>query len=264
MTKVFQTGDNRIELIAADGIATLTIAREDKLNALDFDMVRALEQAAHVVDLDRAVRVVIMTGAGRSLFAQVATSMRGRRGRLMILACSGCGMATGAFDALARIRQPMIAMLNGHCLGGGFELATVADYRIAEDHVKVGLPETGIGIIPGWSGTQRAVRRFGSQIVRRMALMGEVFSAMDAERYGLVDMVVAKGAGMAAAHEMAMRVAARGPTATSLAKLLINGAEGEERDAAIEAIAGVVAAASDDLKEGIQAFRQKRKPNFQS
>ncbi len=264
MTKVFQTGDNRIELVAADGIATLTITREDKLNALDFDMVRALEQAALAVDLDRAVRVVVITGAGPKSFCAGGDIDAWSTWSPDDFGMQWVRHGHRAFHALARIRQPMIAMLNGHCLGGGFELATVADYRIAEDHVKVGLPETGIGIIPGWSGTQRAVRRFGSQIVRRMALMGEVFSAMDAERYGLVDMVVAKGAGMAAAHEMAMRVAARGPTATSLAKLLINAAEGEERDAAIEAIAGVVAAASDDLKEGIQAFRQKRTPNFRS
>ena len=96
-----------------------------------------------------------------------------------------------AFDALARLRQPLIAVLNGHALGGGLELAACADLRIAEAHVKLGQPETGLGIIPGWSGTQRAVRRFGAQTVRRMALFGEVFSAEQALALGLVDQVAA-------------------------------------------------------------------------
>jgi enoyl-CoA hydratase/carnithine racemase len=111
-------------------------------------------------------------------------------------------------------------------------------------------------------GTQRAVRRFGSQIVRRMSLAGEVFVAAEAERFGLVDKVVAKGAGLAAAQEMANKIASRGPKATALSKLLINMAEGEEREAAIEAIAGEIAAGSAELKEGIAAFRAKRKPSF--
>ena len=98
-----------------------------------------------------------------------------------------------AFDALARLRVPLIAALNGHTLGGGLELAATADFRIAEAHVKLGSPETGLGIIPGWSGTQRTVRRFGSQTVRRMALLGEIFTAEEALQLGIVDRVVAKG-----------------------------------------------------------------------
>ena len=167
-----------------------------------------------------------------------------------------------AFDALARLRQPLIAALNGHALGGGLELAATGDFRIAEDHVKLGLPETGIGIIPGWSGTQRVVRRFGSQVTRRMALLGDVFSAEEGKALGLVDAVVPRGQSLAAAKEMASRIADRGPLATQATKILVNAAEGEETERALEALAGSVAAGSAELKSGVAAFRDKRKPNF--
>ena len=137
-----------------------------------------------------------------------------------------------------------------------------ADLRIAETHVKIGQPETGLGIIPGWSGTQRAVRRFGAQAVRRMALMGEVFSADEALRLGLVDQVVATGQGHSAAEEVAARLRARSPRATELTKMMVNAAEGEDRERVIEALAGAIAAASPDLAEGLAAFREKRAPVF--
>jgi len=160
-----------------------------------------------------------------------------------------------AFNALARLRQPVIAVLNGHCLGGGLELAACADMRIAEDHVKIGLPETGLGIIPGWSGSQRTVRRFGSQVVRRMALMGEMFTAPESLALGLVDHVVAKGAGLEKARSIADQVVTRSPSATEVTKMMINAAEGEEQDRVVEALGGHIAAGSTDLKEGLSAFR---------
>jgi enoyl-CoA hydratase/carnithine racemase len=167
-----------------------------------------------------------------------------------------------AFDALARLRQPVIAVLDGHALGGGLELAACADLRITEAHVRIGQPETGLGIIPGWSGTQRAVRRFGAQVVRRMAVMGEVFSAAEALALGIVDRVVPTGEGMAAAEAAAARVLMRGPRATELVKMMIAAAEGEERERVIEALAGALAAGSDDLREGLAAFREKRAARF--
>jgi enoyl-CoA hydratase len=262
MIDVLETGDQRIELRVHGAMATLTVNRPDKLNALDFDMVLALERAAHLVDLQKSVRVVILTGAGEKSFCAGGDIEAWSQWSPDDFGMRWVRHGHRAFDTLARIRQPLIAVLNGHCLGGGFELAITADLRIAEEHVKIGLPETGIGIIPGWSGTQRAVRRFGSQIVRRMSLGGELFQAAEAERVGLVDKVVPKGAGMMAALELSEKMASRGPKATALSKLLINIAEGEEREAAVEALAGEIAAGSDDLIEGIAAFKQKRKPKF--
>ncbi|MEO1250194.1 MAG: enoyl-CoA hydratase/isomerase family protein [Pseudomonadota bacterium] len=153
-------------------------------------------------------------------------------------------------------------MLDGHALGGGLELAACADYRVAESHIKIGQPETGLGIIPGWSGTQRAVRRFGAQNVRQMAVMGVVFTADQALAKGIVDQVVDQGQAMDAAQTVAQQVIARGPRATELTKMAVNAAEGEETERVIESFVGSLAAASPELAEGLAAFREKRKPDF--
>src|SRR5439155_23815615 len=108
------------------------------------------------------------------------------------------------------------------------------------EQVKIGSPETGLGIIPGWSGTQRLVRRFGSQVIRRMALAGDVLSAREALELGLVDQVVAKGTSIAAARELAARIAMRGPAATQIVKSLINAGEGEEIERPLQAVGGAL------------------------
>jgi enoyl-CoA hydratase/carnithine racemase len=167
-----------------------------------------------------------------------------------------------AFEALARLRVPLIAALTGHAFGGGLELAAVADIRVAESGIKLGLPETGLGMIPGWSGTQRLVRRFGASVVRRMALTGCLFTAEEACELGLVDEVTAKGEALARAERLASDVAARGPLAVQMAKAMINAAEGEDRDAPIEGLAGALTAMTDDLAEGVAAFKEKRAPRF--
>lgn len=253
------SGEIRIE--RDGGIAILRIDRPEKLNALDADLVEGLRKATCEIEKDTAIRAVILTGTGKAFSAGGD-----------IDAWSGWdperfGMrwvrdGHDAFDALARLRQPVIALINGHALGGGLELAACADIRIAEAHVKIGQPESGLGVIPGWSGTQRAVRRFGAQAVRRMALAGEIFTAEEARALGIVDHVVATGEGMAAARECAARIAARGPLATEVTKMLVNMAEGEERERVAEALAGIVAARSEDLREGVAAFRSKRPARF--
>ena len=141
-------------------------------------------------------------------------------------------------------------------------MAATADYRIAESHIKVGQPESGLGIIPGWSGTQRAVRRFGSTPVKRMALFGEIFNAEQSLLLGIVDKVVDPGEGIRAARELADSIEAKAPMATELTKALINSAEGEERERVAEFLAGMVAASSDDLQTGLHAFFQKKKPEY--
>jgi enoyl-CoA hydratase/carnithine racemase len=258
------TGDKRIELAFDGHVATLTLARPEKLNALDMEMVAALERAAHLIETNKDARVAIITGAGEKAFSAGgdieawAAKSPAEFGRYWIRH----GHRT--FDALARLRQPLIAVLNGHTLGGGLELAATADFRIAEAHVRIGAPETGLGMIPGWSGTQRIVRRFGSQLARRMAILGEVFAAEDALRLGLIDAVAPKGEGLAMARDYAKRISERGPIAVEVVKALINAAEGEERERIMEAIAGAFASTTKDLREGVDAFRGKRKPDFRN
>jgi enoyl-CoA hydratase len=256
------TGDQRIALAIKDRIATITINRADKLNALDFEMILALERAAHIIDADSDVRVAIITGAGEKSFCAGGDIASWSGLSPEQFAMQWIRVGHRAFDALARMRQPLIAALNGHTLGGGFEVAITADLRIAEEHVKLGLPETGLGILPGWSGTQRAVRRFGAQTVRRMSVFGEIFTAEQGLALGIVDRVVPKGQSLATANEIAQAVMQRGTLATQAAKMLINAAEGEESDRAVEALSSLAVAESPELKEGVSAFREKRKPRF--
>jgi enoyl-CoA hydratase len=256
------TGDNRIELSVDGAVATIRIVRPEKLNALDFPMVQALERAANLVDLEKHVRAVVITGSGEKSFCAGGDIAAWSALSAEDFAMHWVRHGHRAFDALARMRHPLIAALNGHCLGGGLELAATADIRIAEEHVKLGLPETGLGIIPGWSGTQRAVRRFGAQTVRRMALAATTFDASESLQLGVVDQVVGKGESYATAIALANMLATRSPSATRLTKLMINMAEGEEHEAGIEALGGYLAAGSADLVEGLDAFRNKRKPKF--
>jgi enoyl-CoA hydratase len=166
------------------------------------------------------------------------------------------------FERLATLRMPLIAALNGHALGGGLELAACADIRIAESQIKIGLPETGLGMVPGWSGTQRLVKRFGAQIVRRMVLGGEMFSAAEASQHGLVDAVVETGSSLAEAKAYAARVASRGPAALEISKLMIAVANGEDNGSGVEALGSILAAKTGDIKEGVAAFTEKRPATF--
>ncbi len=262
MTDTIATPDPRIRLKHDAAIAWLTIDRPDKHNALDYAMVLALEAAAQAIERLPQVRIAIITGAGDKSFCGGGDIAAWSALSPVEFGMEWVRHGHRAFDALARLRQPLIAVLAGHALGGGLELAACADFRVAEEHAKIGMPETGLGIIPGWSGTQRAVRRFGGGLVRRMALGGEVFTAAEALAHGLVDQMVPRGAGLAAAEAMARRIAARGPAATGMVKLMINAAEGEDAERALEAMAGAYAAATADLAEGVAAFKAKRAPKF--
>lgn len=252
--------DPRLDLSIEGGVALVVIGCGDKLNAVDAAMVDALLPLCREIERSSA-RIAILTGEGKSFCAG------GDIAAWSALSPQDFGqhwLRDGhmAFDALARLRQPLIAVLNGHCLGGGLKLAACADLRIAEAHVTIGLPKTGLGIIPGWSGTQRASRRFCAQLVRRMALFGEVFAADQALSLGLVEQVVPTGEGMAAGLKAADRVLARSPRATELTKMLINVAEGAEQGRIVEALAGQNAAGSEDLAKGLAAFGEKRKLRF--
>ena len=242
-------------------LAIITLSRPQKLNAVDLDMLRALAAACDEVEASSAVRAAILTGAGKAFSAGGD-----------IKAWSGMGAAEfghawvryghRVFDRLATLRVPVIAALNGHALGGGLELAGAADIRIAEQQIRIGMPETSLGMVPGWSGTQRLVRRFGAQIVRRMVLGGEVFSADEGCALGLVDAVAPTGGALEAAKVYAARVAQRGPAALEVAKLMLACASGEDNGSAVEALGSILVAKTPDLKEGVAAFGEKRPAIF--
>jgi enoyl-CoA hydratase/carnithine racemase len=242
-------------------IGTITLRRPEKFNALDIPMLQALAVALDEAEAADAVRVVLIAGQGKGFCAggdvegwsqlsaadfQVKWVRLGHR----------------VFDRLARLRQPTIAVLSGHALGGGLELAAAPDFRVAERHIKLGFPENSIGVVPGWSGTQRAVRRFGAQAVRRMAIGGEMLLADQALALGVVDRVVDTGSSLAEAIAWATVIAARGPLATEATKMMIAIAEGEEASAAAETLASGFIALTNDLHAGVDAFRSKQKADF--
>lgn len=253
--------DSRVAVSFEGNVALLVLRRPEKQNALDREMIAALEGACDAIEANADVRVAMIGGEGKSFSAGGD-----------INAWSGLDPWTfgaqwvrnghRAMDRIAHLRVPTIAVLTGSALGGGLEFAAAADFRVAEEHARLGSPEPGLGMVPGWSGTQRLVRRFGGQVVRRMVIGGEVFTANEALALGLVDRVVPTGGGTAAARALADKIAALGPVAVQVAKQMIAAADGEQRDAAVEALASAFIATTDDLAEGVEAFRQKRPPSF--
>ncbi len=252
----------RIRIEVAGAVATIVVSRPEKLNAFDIPMLAELAAACERLEADAAVRVAILTGDGKAFSA--GGDIRAWAG--MAPNEFGHGWVRfghRVFERLATLRMPVIAAINGHALGGGLELAAAADIRIAERHVRVGMPETSLGMVPGWSGTQRLVRRFGAQIVRRRVLGGETFTAGEALEHGLVDQMVETGGALDASREYAARVSARGPAALEISKLMLAVAAGEDNGAAVEALGSMLAAKTGDLEEGVAAFTGKRAARFE-
>ncbi|MBZ9660158.1 enoyl-CoA hydratase/isomerase family protein [Mesorhizobium sp. ESP-6-4] len=252
----------RLVTFEKDGaVGIVTLRRPEKFNALDIPMLRALEAALDEAELAEGVRAVLIRGEGKGFCAGGDVEAWGAMSAADFQV-QWVRYGHRVFDRLAQLRQPTIAVLSGHALGGGLELAAACDFRVAETQVKLGFPETSIGVVPGWSGTQRAVRRFGAQIVRRMAIGGEIFLASDALAHGVVDQLVETGKAFDEAKAWAEKIAERGPLATEAAKLMIGIAEGEEDAAATEALASGFIALTADLKAGVGAFKTKQKPAF--
>jgi enoyl-CoA hydratase/carnithine racemase len=253
--------DKTVRVEIEDGVAVMIVSRPEKLNAFDLDMLKALDAACDTVEHNGLVRVAILTGEGKAFSAGGDIKAWGGM-RPEEFGHQWVRYGHRIFERLATLRMPLIAALNGHALGGGLELAACADVRIAESQIRIGLPETGLGMVPGWSGTQRLVRRFGAQIVRRMVLGGEMFSAEEGRANGLVDKVVETGSAVAEAKTYADRIATRGPAALEISKLMIAVANGEDNGAGVEALGSILAAKTGDLKEGVAAFSEKRQATF--
>ena len=242
-------------------VAVMTVSRTDKLNAFDLDMLKALDAACDAVETNGTVRAAIIIGEGKAFSAGGDIKAWGGM-KPEEFGHQWVRYGHRVFERLATLRVPLIAALNGHALGGGLELAACADIRIAESQIRLGLPETGLGMVPGWSGTQRLVHRFGAQIVRRMVLGGEMFSAEEGRANGLVDHVVETGSALADAKTYAVRVATRGPAALEISKLMVAVANGEDNGSGVEALGSILAAKTGDLKEGVAAFSEKRAATF--
>jgi enoyl-CoA hydratase/carnithine racemase len=166
------------------------------------------------------------------------------------------------FDQWARLRQPVIAALNGHAFGGGLELAITADLRVAVATAQFALPEAALATCPGWSGTQRLVGLIGPSRTKYLALSGRRLTASEALAGALVHEVVAPSDLRGSTLALAREIATKAPVSVQLTKQLVNAASGEDSAATLEAMAGALAATTEDAAEGIRSFRDKRAPTY--
>jgi enoyl-CoA hydratase/carnithine racemase len=249
-----------VRLHIADGLAEVRLDNPAKLNCLTVDMLGQMASHLELIESRTEVRAVILTGEGEKAFCTGAD----------INAWGGLGPAEFArtwvrgghrlFDRLARLAKPTIAALNGHAFGGGLELAAACDIRVIVPGATIALPEAGVGIVPGWSGTQRLARLLPEGMLKEMALFGRRIGAERLLTAGFVAEITDDP--RRAAREIAGNVTASSPRATEIAKAMIHAGAGEDSAAMIEALGSAAIAATADRDEGVAAFRAKRKPEF--
>jgi enoyl-CoA hydratase len=252
-----------LKLTTDDGIATLTVHRPDKLNALNAATIREIGQAVASLRADDDVRGILLTGAGEKSFvagadiAELAT----------MGPISGIGVSRegqDVFRALETLPKPVIAVVNGFALGGGLELALACHLRIASTRARFGLPEVKLGIIPGYGGTVRLPRLVGRGRALEMIMTGEMIDAAEAHRIGLVNRVAEPDDLTATATDMMRKILANGPIALRLALEAVDRAATTTIEDALllESNLFGLLASTGDMREGMQAFLDRRPPEF--
>ncbi len=255
--------DQHLDLSGTDAVRVLTISRPAKLNALDRATIAAMRARLEALAADPALRVLIITGAGDKAFVAGA-DISEFEGLTPDLATGYARDGQAMLDRLESLPVPTIAAINGFALGGGCELALACTFRLMADTARIGLPETSLGLIPGFGGTQRLARAIGRQQALELILTGRQIGADEAMRLGLVLRAVPADQLMADAQALATQLAGRAPLALRYARQAV--AEGVDRPLA-DGLAGEarlfgLAAASTDMAEGVRAFLEKRQPSF--
>jgi len=255
----FQTLDLRIE----GSLAFIALNRPKALNAINLAMVGELEQVVRQVRDDTGVRVVVITGAGDKAFAAGA-DITEFKAMSPIDAWLFVQRLQRLFLEIERLSKPVIAAVNGYALGGGCELMMACDIVYASDAAKIGQPEINLGIIPGAGGTQRLARLIGKQRAKELVLTGEMIGAQEAWNLGLLNKVVPADQLMVEVRKLADKLAVKGPLAVRAAKEAIEDGYDMalERALAHEAQLFALCFATEDKAEGVNAFLEKRPPEF--
>lgn len=251
---------SEIHCIYSGDVATVTVSNEAKLNALTTSMLVELDALFTSLEIDEDVRAVILTGAGPKAFCCGADISEW--GPLTPRDFARFWVRNGhrVFDRIARFSKPTIGAINGHAFGGGLELAACCDIRVMTHRSTLALPEAKVGIVPGWSGTQRLVRLLPEPVIKEMALFGRRITAERAYYLGFAAELADDA--LDEATKLAAALGDVSPRANDIAKAMIHGAVGEDTGAAIEALGSAAAAASNDRDEGVAAFFEKRSPKF--
>lgn len=245
-------------------IATITVDRPKVLNAIRFQTMLEIENALQDIEADSDIRVVVITGAGEKAFISGGDISIMARGQGYIEILSEVPKGQAICSAIENFPKPVIARINGIALGGGTEVALSCDIRIAATNAIMGLPEIKLGIIPGYGGTQRLPRLVGMGKAKELILTGDHIPAEEALRIGLVNQVVSPDQLDAAVEKICHNIAAKSPVALHMAKVALNnGAQADLHTALdIEARCFALCFGTQDRVEGMNAFLEKRKPDF--
>jgi enoyl-CoA hydratase len=246
-----------------EGVATITLNRPEALNAFSKEVVEEILSALDDTKKDETIRAVVLTGAGEKAFSAGA-DIKSMAGMNAFGARELSLMGEKLCSSLENLEKPVVAAINGYALGGGLEVAMACDLRIASENAKVGQTEINIGLIPGWGGTQRLTRLVGMTKAKEMVFTGKIVDAKTAEQMGIVNAVVPAGMFRETVRQFAQDLASKAPVAIKVAKVLINrGSDiGLQSALALEREGFGVVGSSEDLKEGVSAFTEKRKPVF--
>ncbi|SDH97803.1 enoyl-CoA hydratase [Alteribacillus persepolensis] len=254
---------NKVQVTIEEGLAIVTI-NNPPVNSLTQEVMNEFHRAIDLLAKNEHIQAVIITGAGEKAFVAGADikqflSLDEQDGRQLSLD------GQLVFEKMEQLPVPVICAVNGAALGGGFELALACDIRIAAENAKLGLPEVGLGLIPGYGGTQRLTRLIGLGKAKEIIFTGKPLSAQEAHQIGLVEKAVPEKNALEAAKDMAAHMMKNSPQAISKAKMALHKAlETHLQDGLeIEAHLFGKAMATKDCKEGAAAFLEKRPPHFQ-
>jgi enoyl-CoA hydratase len=241
-------------------IAVARLNRPEQLNALSSELMRELVGALENLDADESIRCIVLAGDERAFAAGADISELRDTATIDLY----FGARLDLWDAIRSIRTPLVAAVSGYCLGGGCELAMACDLIVASESAQFGQPETGLGVMPGAGGTQLLARSIGKAKTMDVVLTGRFLDAAEAERAGLVARVVAREAWLDEAKRVAREIAEKGPVAQRLAKEAVNRAFETTLSAGLDVERKLfhLAHGTEDAKEGLAAFGEKRKPEF--
>lgn len=243
--------------------AIVELVRPDKLNALTVDMILKLETIAHELDRRSDLTSVILTASGNRAFCVGADINLWASLKPLEMWRFWTRIGHRVFDAWANLRLPVIAAINGHAFGGGLELLATSDIRISVPEATFALPEAGIATCPGWSGTQRLSQQIGSNAVKYLALTGRRIGVEKALELGLIQEISAPDTLLENAQIIAKEIGEKAPVAVQLTKQLINASHGFNIEATLEGMAGALAATTEDAKEGLASFTERRQAHYQ-